>query len=61
MTKNQIERIAGFALVAVGILLFLVFGVLMVGSPVDVGVYAITIVPVVVGFGLIWRAGPKSA
>jgi hypothetical protein len=56
MDSSGVARIGGYALVALGLLLYVVFG-LVRGSPTDVGVYSITIVPIVFGLGLVWRAG----
>lgn len=60
MDRTQVERYAGYALVALGVLLYLVFG-LIKGAPTDVGVYSITIVPIVIGIGLLWRSGEPDA
>lgn len=59
MDKNGVARIGGFALIALGVLLYVVFG-LVRGSPTDVGVYSVTIVPIVFGIGLVWRAGEPA-
>lgn len=55
MDKATVGKIGGYALIALGILLYAWFG-LAKGSPTDVGVYSITIVPVVFGLGLVWRS-----
>lgn len=54
MDTRRIERYTGFGLIALGVLLYLVFGLIR-GAPTDIGVYAITIVPVVAGIALVWR------
>lgn len=59
MDRTQVGRYAGFALVGLGVLLYLVFGLAM-GAPTDVGVYSITVVPVVIGLGLIWMTGESN-
>ena len=59
MDKTGVARIGGIALIALGLLLYVVFG-LMQGSPTDVGVYSVTIVPVVIGLGLVWRASDPA-
>lgn len=59
MDKTGVARIGGFALIALGILLYIMFGLLK-GSPTDVGVYSVTIVPIVLGIGLVWRAGEPA-
>jgi hypothetical protein len=56
MDKRRIERYSGFGLVALGVILYLVFG-LIGGHPTDIGVYTVTIVPIVAGVGLLWRTG----
>ena len=60
MMTPQVERVLGILLVAVGVLFYVLFGVLK-GSPLDVGPYAIAIVPLVIGLGLIWRASGGSS
>lgn len=59
MDKTGVARIGGFALVALGLLLYIVFG-LSRGSPTDVGVYSVTIVPIALGLGLVWRASQPA-
>lgn len=56
MDKSRIERVSGFALIALGVIFYLVFG-LVRGHPTDLGVYSITVVPLVAGLGLLWRTG----
>lgn len=60
MLSSTVERGIGIVLVALGILLFGVFG-LVLGSPGDVGVYALSAVPLVLGLGAIWRASAPKA
>lgn len=60
MDMTEVERYAGYVLVGLGVLLYLIFG-LVKGAPTDVGVYAITIVPIVIGVGLLWRTGDADA
>lgn len=55
MDKTGVAKLTGYALVALGVLLYVVFG-LATGNPMDVGVYSITIVPIVAGLGLVWRS-----
>jgi len=55
MVAAQLERAAGIVLIVAGILLYATFGLLQ-GGFADVGVYAISIVPIVLGLGLVWRA-----
>lgn len=59
MDRTRVERYAGYALVALGVLLYLVFG-LIKGAPTDTGVYSITVVPIVIGAGLLWRASDPN-
>lgn len=54
MDRNQAERYAGIGLIALGVLIYLIFG-LFQGIFFDIGVYAISIVPIVIGIGLLWR------
>lgn len=60
MDTHRIERYTGFGLVALGVLLYLVFGLIR-GAPTDIGVYAITVVPIVSGIALIWRTSRPDA
>lgn len=60
MDKSRIERLSGFALIALGVIFYLVFG-LVRGHPTDLGVYSITVVPIVAGLGLLWRTGRPDA
>ncbi len=60
MLSPTVERGIGIVLVVLGIITFGVFG-LMLGSPGDVGVYALAAVPVVLGLGAIWRASSPKA
>lgn len=60
MDRSRIERVTGFGLVALGVILYLVFG-LVRGAPRDLGVYSITVVPIVAGLGLLWRTGRPDA
>ncbi|MDX1610945.1 MAG: hypothetical protein R3185_01165 [Candidatus Thermoplasmatota archaeon] len=60
MISPQVERGMGIGLIVLGALLFLFFGIVRGGFG-DVGVYAITVVPVVLGFGAIWRASGMQA
>lgn len=59
MDKTRVQQISGYALVALGVLLYAVFG-LARGSPMDVGVYSITVIPIVFGLGTIWIASGKA-
>lgn len=59
MDQTQVERYAGYALVALGLLLYLVFGIVK-GAPTDTGVYSITIVPIVIGAAILWRASDPN-
>lgn len=59
MDNTGLAKIAGYALVALGVILYVAFG-LARGAPMDVGVYSVTIVPIVAGLGLIWRAGEPA-
>ena len=59
MLSPTVERGIGIALVALGVILFAVFG-LVLGSPGDVGVYALSAVPIVLGLGAIWRASASG-
>lgn len=56
MDRIQAERYAGIGLIALGVLIYGIFGLLQ-GAFLDVGVYAISIVPLVIGIGLLWRVG----
>lgn len=60
MVDPKFERIGGIALIVLGVLFYLFFGILQ-GSPTDVGVYAITIVPLVLGLAFVWRASGDGA
>lgn len=60
MDRSRIERVTGFGLVALGVILYLVFG-LVREAPTDLGVYSITVVPIVAGLGLLWRTGRPDA
>jgi len=51
--KNDAARYGGYALIALGVLLYVVYGLIR-GAPTDVGVYSITIVPVVFGIAIAW-------
>jgi hypothetical protein len=53
MDKNDAARYGGYALIALGVLLYVVYGLIR-GAPTDVGVYSITIVPVVFGIAIAW-------
>ncbi len=55
MASPQVERNLGYALLALGVILYLIFG-LVKGAATDIGVYALTIVPLVLGLGFLWRA-----
>lgn len=60
MDKTLAERYTGYALVGLGVLLYLVFGIVK-GAPTDTGVYSITVIPAVIGLALIWRTSGTSA
>ncbi len=60
MDRTQAERYAGIALIVLGVLFYGIFGILR-GAILDVGVYAITIVPIVIGIGLLWRISQPDA
>ncbi len=59
MDKTTVGKIGGWALIALGVLLYAVFG-LAKGSPTDVGVYSISIIPLVLGIGLLWRSSQPA-
>jgi hypothetical protein len=60
MDETRVQTLAGYALVALGVLLYAVFG-LARGAPLDVGVYSITVIPITFGLGTVWLASGKSA
>lgn len=60
MDRIRVERYAGYALVTLGVLLYLVFG-LVKGAATDTGVYSITVIPVVLGVALLWRTSGSGA
>lgn len=60
MLSPTVERGIGIVLVALGIILFGVFGVVL-GSPGDVGIYALSVVPFALGLGVLWRASAPRA
>jgi len=60
MDKTRVQQIGGYALVALGVLLYAVYGVAR-GASTDVGVYTITVIPIVFGLGTIWIASGETS